>query len=129
MSDAQAADALSSSRQIVPPNPGPIRACFFFFVYLVVFFYGFMSVVYPDTINQMFDAITYSKGGVVLRMLQSYADYLHQSTSTDSYFFQRIATFLKEKSFSVATTADLVAAIDASGQAGFPVKSSSVCCF
>eukprot|EP00160_Parvularia_atlantis_P018317 Unigene6717_Nuclearia_a/m.20604 Unigene6717_Nuclearia_a/g.20604 ORF Unigene6717_Nuclearia_a/g.20604 Unigene6717_Nuclearia_a/m.20604 type:complete len:689 (+) Unigene6717_Nuclearia_a:1-2067(+) len=95
--DAMAADALASSRRIVPP---------------------LASIVSPGEIDEMFDAITYSKGGCVLRMLQAYADSLH--TERPSYFADRVSFYLERHKYASATTANLVSALDDSGRSRFP---------
>ncbi|KAH6561606.1 hypothetical protein BASA50_004477 [Batrachochytrium salamandrivorans] len=65
-----------------------------------------VDVQSPAEINQIFDAISYSKGASVIRMLSSFL-------GTDS-FVQGVRAYLKKFAFSNATTLDLWAALSAS---------------
>lgn len=68
-----------------------------------------VDVKSPSEINQIFDAISYSKGASVIRMLNAF---LGQET-----FMNGVRVYLKKHKFSNATTLDLWAALsEASGK-------------
>ena len=61
------------------------------------------NVTDPATIGQLFDAISYSKGAAVIRMLQSYVDL----KAGQGYFISRIHEYLSDEAYGNAVTSDL----------------------
>ncbi len=67
-----------------------------------------VSVKSPSDIDQLFDEISYEKGGTVLNMIEHYAG--------EEVFREGLHIYLKENSYSNATKYDLWRAIDAAAK-------------
>ncbi len=67
-----------------------------------------VNVSTPEEIDQIFDSISYEKGGTVLHMLENYA--------TEEIFRQGLHLYLKKNAYGNATKYDLWGAIDKAGR-------------